>query len=207
MLTIYGRANSSNVRKVLWLCEELGLDYDRLDYGRGYKSASDPDYLKLNPNAYVPTIDDEGFVLWESNTILRYLAQKHQRQDILPTDLKKRAIVEQWMDWLTATLTPALAPHFHWHVVGNEKFGAPGVQAEALVTSSRVYGILDEQLAKSGGYLATDHLTAADFAIGIYVHRWFALPLDRPDLPNVSAYYDRLCERPAYQETIVKIGP
>lgn len=208
MLTIYGRNNSSNVRKVLWLCEEFELKYDRLDYGRGFKSPNSPEYLELNPNAYVPTISDDGFVLWESNSIVRYLCSKHNRADLLPTDLQKRAIVDQWMDWTLATLTPAIAPFFHWLVVGNEKYGAPEIQAEALVNGTRILGILDAQLAKTGRYAAGDSITAADFSMGIYVHRWFTMDIQqRPDLPNLSTYYALLSERPAYQETIVKIGP
>jgi len=207
MLTIYGRKNSSNVRKVLWLCEDLELQYDRHDYGRGFKSTQSPEYLALNPNAVVPTIVDDGFVLWESNSILRYLCSKHKREDLFPADLQKRALVDQWMDWTTGTLTPAIAPFFHWLFVGNEKYGAPEIQAEALVTASRVFGVLDSQIAKTGSYAAADTITAADFAMGIYVHRWFALDIKRPDLANVSAYYARLSERPAYQETIVKVGP
>lgn len=206
MLTIYGRANSSNVRKVLWLCHEMGLRYERLDYGRGFKDVRSPEHLALNPNGYVPTLVDDEFVLWESNSIVRYLARKHGREDLIGEDLKTQAVVEQWMDWQIATLGPRITPIFIYQIVGNQKFGSPDIQEESIRQANDLMGILDTQLGKTGGYVVGSNLTCADFPVGMFTHRWVSLEFEKPDYPNVASYYERLNERPAYKEMVVGGG-
>ncbi len=206
MLTIYGRANSSNVRKVLWLCHEIDLNYDRLDYGRGFKDGKSPEHLALNPNGYVPTIVDDEFVLWESNSIVRYLAGKHGREDLLGADLQSRALVEQWMDWQLATLGPRISPIFQYQVVGSQKFASPDVQAEAAKDANNLMGILDSQLGRTTAYVAGSTLTCADFPIGMFTHRWLSLDIDRPDYQNVKSYYALLNERQPFKDGIIAGG-
>jgi glutathione S-transferase len=111
-LKILGRANSFNVRKVLWLCEELGVSYEREDYGRGYRPTSTPDFLKLNPFRQIPVVIDAGHVLRESNSILRYLASREGAVELYPSELRRRALVEQWMDWVAYDVTHALRGAF-----------------------------------------------------------------------------------------------
>ena len=207
MLTIYGRDNSSNVRKVLWACTEMGVEFDRLDYGRGYKSADSPEHLALNPNGTVPTIVDGDFVLWESNAIIRYLARQNSRDDLLPKDLIQCGIVEQWMDWQIAALAPQIFFIFTYQVVGNQKLGDPELQAEQKKRVNRLMGILNEQIGKTGAYVAGDSFTAADFPAGMFTHRYYSLDIDRPELPHLEAYYKRLQERKPYIDVIVGGGP
>jgi len=203
MITIYGRANSSNVRKVLWLTEELGLDIDRQDYGRGYAPTDTPEFRALNPNAKVPVMDEGDFVLWESHAILRYLAAKYGPA-WYPSDLRERAIVDQWLDWLVIELQePVRRLFFALHVKpGSDPEGIPRHEAD----SARACRILDAQLQKTGAYVAGQQPTIADCAIGMMVHRWYYFDISRPSLSALEAYYDLLKARPAFQGPILGQG-
>ena len=198
MLEILGRANSINVRKVLWLCDELGLEWRREDWGIGHRSPSEPDFLRLNPNALVPVIRDGTFVLWESHAILRYLARKHEAYELLPQDLEKQAIVDQWMGWASTELNKGWRGVFLGLVRPTPGFDKPEQIAAATSDWTRLMHLLEDQLAANGGELAGAPFTLADIPVGLVVNRWYLSPIDRPDLPQVAAYYDRLGERPAY---------
>jgi len=202
MLKIYGQPNSINVRKVLWLCTELGLPYDREDWG-GYgefRSLDDPAFRAMNPAGLIPVIEDEGVVLSESNTILRYLAAKAGRHDLLPADPAGRARIEAWMDWQATNLNPSWQVCYQALVRGVTDFGP-----EAVATSVKRFnagiGLIEAQLETSGGYVAGCAFTLADIPVGLSVHRWYAVPMGdaRPHYPQVAAYYDRLNERPGYR--------
>ena len=207
MFTIYGRANSSNVRKVLWLCEEIGqTDYERLDYGRGYKPCSSPEYMALNPNMVVPTLKDGDVVLWESNTILRYLASQHGPEDIYPRELTARAKVDMWLDWQLTTALGGIRHLFQGLHVKDEDFTDPAGLEKAHAQATNAMGILDTHLAKGSPYIAGDGLTIADCSLGMFVHRWYALPIERKGLASLDAYYERLKEREAFQKWIVGQG-
>ena len=207
MFTIYGRANSSNVRKVLWLCAELGIEeYERLDYGRGYKDCASPEYVALNPNKQVPTLVDGDLVLWESNTILRYLAAKQGRDDLYPADIVARAKVDMWMDWQLSILNEGMRLLFMGLQVKDPAFTSAESVNKGREMTNRSMAILDAHLATTGGYAAAANLTISDCAIGMYVHRWYALPVERPALGNLAAYYVRLKERGPFQEWIVGQG-
>ena len=127
MLKIYRRANSINVRKVLWVVGEIGLEYDREDWGRGYRPTSEAEFKRINPFEVVPAIDDDGFTLRESNTIVRYLASKHGRTDLFPTDTKHRFRVEAWMDWASQDLYTDVRP-----IVMARIFNVPEYQDEDI---------------------------------------------------------------------------
>lgn len=199
MLKIYGRANSSNVRKVLWLLDEMGVPYEREDWGRGFRALTEPAFQKLNPYALVPVIDDDGFILSQSNTILRYLAQKHGRLDFYPPALKTRALVEAHLDWSGGDLPLAIRPVF---------FGVtlkmPGWTDETTINNgiaawTREMMKVEADLARTGGpYLMGPNFTLADISMGIFVNRWFTIPFAKTDLPHVAKYYDTLALRPAY---------
>jgi glutathione S-transferase len=208
MFTIYGRENSSNVRKVLWLCAEIGqTDYTRFDYGRGYKPCSSPEYVALNPNMVVPTLVDGDLVLWESNTQLRYLAGKFGRDDLYPADVAARAKVDMWLDWQLSTSLVGLRVLFQGLHVKDPAFTDPEGIEKALEHANKTYGgILNDHFAKGAKYLAADNLTIADCSVGMFVHRWFTLPIERPDAPALATYYDRLKEREPFQKWIVGIG-
>lgn len=207
MFTIYGRANSSNVRKVLWLCGELGQeDYERLDYGRGYKPCSSPEYVAINPNKVVPTLVDGDLVLWESNTQLRYLAGKFDRDDLYPSDIAARAKVDMWLDWQLTTAIIGVRGLFMGLVVKDDPFTDPKTIEKNKSQAEECMEIMNASLSGNGGYIAGDALTIADCSLGMYVHRWYALPLERPDFPVLAAYYERLKERAPFRKWIVDQG-
>lgn len=200
MLKIYGRANSINVRKVLWTVDEIGIPYEREDWGRGFQPLTNPAFLAVNELALIPAIDDDGFLLSESNTVIRYLAAKHGRTDLLPADPQGRAIVERWMDWQAIDLFNALRNAFIGLVV---KAPVPGGD-EAIQASLKAWPAqmekVESQLKKTGAYITGADFTLADISMGLAVNRWFAtdLPIERPELPATSAYYDLLSQRPAF---------
>ncbi len=200
MLRLLGRSNSLNVRKVLWLCAELDLPYEQELWGAGFRPTSDPAFLALNPNAMVPVIvEDDGFVLWESNAICRYLAGKHGREDLLPTGLKARANVERWMDWQAGDLNMSWRYAFMALVRKKPAFDDEREIAASTAEWNRLMTILDGQLTASGGYVAGPAFTLADICVGLATHRWFMAPIARPALNSVEAYYERLTERPGYR--------
>lgn len=200
MLKIYGRANSINVRKVLWTVEEIELPYTREDWGRGFKPTTDPEFLKINPFGLVPAIDDDGVVLRESHAIARYLASKQGRTDLYPADLAQRAQVEAWMDWGQTELASGARAPFLGLVVKMPAFQDPKLIESSIAEWTRQMQLLDAYLSKHGPYLMGDSFTLADIPAGLVVNRWFSIPFDKPELKAVSAYYDRLFERPAYRQ-------
>ena len=207
MFTIYGRPNSSNVRKVLWLCEEIGqTSYERLDYGRGFKPIDSPEYVSLNPNRVVPTLVDGDLVLWESNAILRYLATKHGPDDIYPADPLARARVEMWLDWQLTTLITGVRNLFQGLHVKDPAYTAPEQLEAAGQLTSNSMEILDANLSATGAYVAGDRLTIADCAVAMFVHRWYVLPIERQEFKALEAYYERLKQRGAFQKWILEQG-
>ena len=198
MLQILGRASSINVRKVQWVCDEIGIPYEREDWGSGFRSTREPEFLALNPNALVPVIKDGDFVLWESNTICRYLAGKHGRADLLPVEPKARALVERWMDWMTTELTFAYRYAFVALVRKVPGHDDAAQIAQSIRSWNTQIGILDSQLAATGAYAAGNAFTLADVPIGLAVHRWLFSPIERAEYPAVTAYYERLRARPAF---------
>lgn len=207
MITVYGRANSSNVRKVLWLLDELGVTFDRLDYGRGYQSTRTPEFLALNPNGLVPTIVDGDTVIWESHAILRYLAARYGPDSWYPAELGRRAIVEQWLDWQIAHVQGPMRDLFFGLHLDAAPENAPERIAKAAETTNQLFGILDQQLQKTGAYVAGAEPTIADCALGMMVHRWYALDVPRADLNAIKRYHDLLSTRPAFQKAILNAGP
>ena len=198
MLQILGRANSINVRKVLWTCAELGLAATLQPWGAGLRSTQDAQFLALNPNGLVPVLLDGDFVLWESNTICRYLATREQRLDLLPGEPRDRARVEQWMDWQVAELNPAWRDAFMARVRG-------ATLDESLVQRSvaawnRHMGILERELQAGSAWVAGSSFTLADVVLGLSTHRWMLTPIERPVLPAVQAYYERWRLRAPYRE-------
>ena len=207
MLQVLGRRSSINVRKVLWACDEIGLAVERSDRGQGFQPTRSPEFLALNPNALVPVIIDEGFVLWESNTICRYLAAQHGRHDLLPTAARERACVEQWMDWQAGELNNA----WRYAFMALVRQSPAHADAEAVEASREAWNrhmqILDTQLAKTGAYAAGPGFTLADIVLGLSVHRWLMTPIDKPALPAVAAYLERLRGRAGFLQHATKDTP
>ena len=199
MLKILGKTPSINVRKVLWMCAEMDLPYEHEQWGSGYRSTQDPAFLALNPNATVPVIVDDGFVLWESNSICRYLAESRHRSDLLPTAPRQRAQVEQWMDWQASELNIAWRYAF-MSLVRQSPEHRDGDAVRASVGSwNRLMQLLDRQLASTGAYVTGGEFTVADVLLGLSAHRWRASPIVRAELPAVDAYLERLKARKGFQ--------
>lgn len=191
MLTVLGKATSINMRKVLWTCAELGIDYVREEAGA--------DIGMLNPNAMVPVIVDDGFVLWESNTICRYLCDRTAGQALLPLEAQARARVGQWMDWQATELNNAWRYAFMSLVRGSPAHRDPDQIEAGIANWNRHIGILERQLAAGGPYVTGEHFTLADVVLGLSVNRWVLTPMTRPDYPAVQAYYERLDGRPGFR--------
>ncbi|MEO3473115.1 glutathione S-transferase family protein [Roseomonas sp. CAU 1739] len=193
-LRIFGKASSINVRKVLWTCAEAGIAFTREDVG----SVAAPEFLAMNPNGLVPVIAVPNGVLWESNTICRYLAASAGRDDLLPRDPLARARVEMWMDWQATELNTAWRPAF-MALLRDDRTVTPAQVAASAAAWNAKMALLDAQLARSGAFVAGDTFTLADIVIGLSVNRWLMTPIDRPSLPAVAAYADRLATRPGYR--------
>jgi glutathione S-transferase len=199
MLKILGRVSSINVRKVLWTCDELGLPYAREEWGAGFKSTSEESFLALNPNAMIPVLIDDDFVLWESNAICRYLANRAGTIALLPQDPRQRALVEQWMDWQATEFNNAWRYAF-LALVRNSPAHQDRSQIEASIASwNRHAGIIDQHLARGHAYMGGDAFTLADIVIGLSLGRWRAAPIARPHLPHLDAYCARLAARSGFQ--------
>lgn len=200
MLKILGKAASINVRKVLWTCAELGLPFEREDWGAGFRATNEPAFVRLNPNAMVPVLIDGDFVLWESNAICRYLCAKAQRADLLPTKPQARALVEQWMDWQLADLNNSWRYAFMSLVRNSAQHQDAALLAAGVAGWNQHIGILERQLAHGQPFVTGDTFTLADVVLGLSVNRWLMTPLQRPDHPLVAAYYERLSERPGFMQ-------
>jgi glutathione S-transferase len=194
-IIILGKASSINVRKLLWTCVELWLAFLREDVAE----PSSADFLALNPNGLVPVLRDGDRVLWESNTICRYLAMRERRTDLLPADSWPRAQVERWMDWQATELNTAWRGAFMGLVRRDPAFAEPMRIAASVAAWNRTMGILERQLAATDGYVAGPDFTLADIGIGLSVNRWLMTPMERPDYPAVAAYVARLAARKGWR--------
>jgi glutathione S-transferase len=202
MLRILGRANSFNVRKVLWVCDELGVPYTREDWGRGYRSTTDDEFRKINPIGLVPAVIDDDVVLRESNTIVRYLATKHGDGSLYPTDPVRRANVEQWMDWANYETSISLRGAFLGGMLNEPPWNNPWFIDQGRRQITKEVGQLDEHLRIGGPYITGEAFTIGDIPIGLVVNRWFCLNFERPEFPAVARYYEQLSARPAYMRHV-----
>lgn len=202
MIKLWGRSNSINVQKVLWCCDELGVPFERIEAGAQFGVVDTPAYRKLNPNGLVPVIEDGDFVLWESNAILRYLAAKHGAGGLWPQDLRVRADADRWMDWHTSVLWFNLRPLFVELVRRTpDKRDAKVVEGAHKKTADAMQ-ILEAQLA-GRDFVAGAGFTLGDIPLGCAVYRWMNLPIERPKLARLDAWYGRLQQRPAYRKHIM----
>lgn len=199
MLTIYGRVNSVNVQKVLWCLAELALPYTRIDAGLAHGKNTEPWYLALNPNGKVPLLTDGAFSLWESNTIVRYLAGKHGLGTLCPSSLETRALAERWMDWQLSTLVNPVSVVF-WNLIRKPAAERDAVAIERnLREANRAMTLLDEHL-KSRPFVAGESFTMGDIPVGATAHRWLEIPgIERPPFDAVRAWRARLAERPGFR--------
>jgi glutathione S-transferase len=201
MLKIWGRKNSINVQKVLWCCAELNLEPERIDAGLQFGVNNTPEYKAINPNALVPAISDDGFVLWESHAIVRYLARKHGMGSLCPSDPKACADADRWMDWHATTVWPNLQPVFRELVrVAADKRNMPLVMESRNKLAANL-AILDAHLANRK-YVTGDAFTMGDIPLGTAAQRWFNLPIERENYSSLDAWYQRLQSRPAFKRHV-----
>lgn len=198
-MKLLGKRTSINVRKVLWLCDELGLQPALEAWGSGHRDPQQPEFLALNPNGLVPVWQDEHGTLWESNTICRYLAARAGREDLLPAEPAARARVEQWMDWQATELNSAWRGAFMGLVRKSPAHADPAAIAASVAQWNRLMTLFDAQLQRSGGFAAGPMFTLADIVLGLSTHRWLSTPMDRPALPAVADYYQRLNTRAGFR--------
>lgn len=219
-MKIWGRANSINVQKVLWAADELGLAYERIDLGGKFGGNDDPAYRTKNPNGLVPTIEDsDGTVVWESNAIVRYLAARYRRPGdgrpgdnrpgadpaaaLWPEDPVRRAEADRWMDWALTTIGADMRTLF-WGFVRDPVNAKVGEMLQAADNAARLWARLDDHLA-ARPFVAGDHLTIGDIPVGCQVQRYLSFPIQRPDLPHLAAWHERLAERPGYRQHVMVV--
>jgi glutathione S-transferase len=196
-LQILGRVTSINARKVLWAADEMGIPYELEVWGKPHRDPKTPEFLAMNPNGLVPVIIDDGFVLWESNAILRYLAEK-TGSDLLPSARQERAVVDQWLTWMVSDLNPSWAYIVPAKLRNDPPNPDPDRLSEAAGKWTRMMHILEGHLAGAGEYVANCRFSLADIAIGLAVHRWMSVQFEgKPDLTATSAYYAKMQSRPA----------
>jgi glutathione S-transferase len=203
MIKIWGRNTSSNVQKAMWAIGELGLAHERIDIGGPFGMNKEPKYLAMNPNGLVPTLEEEdGFLLWESNSIVRYLAGKHDKNGVLePKDPKARARANQWMDWQLSVAGPAIF-HAFWGLIRTppEKRDMAAIKASQEKTTAAMQ-ILNDQLAKAA-FVAGDAFSYGDIPVGIMCYRFVQLVPDRPPMPNLDRWYAAISSRKAFQDHV-----
>lgn len=191
MLKLIGKATSINVRKVLWTCAELDLPYTREEWTDAHAA--------LNPNGLVPVLVDDDLVLWESNTICRYLCTLYGGDALLPAQAAERAGVEQWMDWQATDLNSAWRYAFMALVRASPAHADPAQIAASIAAWNRLMGILDARLGDTGAYVAGADFTLADIVLGLSANRWRMTPMARPDYRHVAAWFERLGERAGFR--------
>jgi glutathione S-transferase len=211
MLKLWGRKNSSNVKKVMWACAELDVPYGRIDAGLHYGITTTDEFREKNPNGMIPVIDDDGFILWESNAILRYLCAKHPKAPFWPTDPKIRASADRWMDWQLTTLGPPIGPAFMQLVRAPQEEWDMKMISTNIPKAALAWTIADRQLGKTK-WLTGDDFTVGDIPLAILAYTWFELPLakagleqHRVPMANVDRWYAQLNAMPNFRE-VVAIG-
>ena len=205
MLKILGRANSSNVRKVLWCATEIGKDFDRTDVGGPFGGNDTPDYLARNPTGLVPTLIDGDVVVWESNAIIRYLAATYSAGALWPADPAERSVADRWMDWQIFALAAPMTLLLHTHNKVPGKAGTPEQVAAAESELVKHWGVLERGL-DGRDFVAGNRLTMGDIPAGFFINRWRILATNKPDFPNIFAWHERLKQREGYARHIVEAG-
>jgi glutathione S-transferase len=204
MIKIWGRNTSVNVQKVMWAVGELDLAHERIDVGGSFGKNNEPAYLAMNPNGLVPTLQDDGFVLWESNSIVRYLAAKHSAGKLEPADLRSRARASSWMDWQLTVAAPALTPVF-WGLVRTppEKRDHAAIESGKIKTIAAMK-VLDAQLATTA-FIAGDALSMGDIPVALMAYRFRRLVPERSPLNHLERWFAAIEQRPAFKQHVLAI--
>ena len=203
MLKVWGRRNSQNVQKVMWLVRELDLPHEHIPAGGPFGRLADPDFAALNPNRLVPVVEDDGVPIWESHTILRYLAAKYGGSTWWPDDPGERSAFDRWMDWCQALWQPAFLTGVFWGFYRTPDAGRDWRDIDRSLARCSELMLIVEGVLEARRWLAGERFTIGDIPLGATLYRYFELEIERPALPRVEAWYDRLKARPAYQETVM----
>ena len=200
-LTLWGRLTSSNVQKVVWALEELGLSYEHVPLGGRFHGNDTAEYLAMNPNGLVPTLRDGDLTLWESHAIVRYLGGAYGAGGLFPSDPRDRAVVDQWTDWTATTFQPAWIALF-WQVIRTPEAQRNGAAIDkAMAATAKCFTIMEQRLGQAP-FLGGAGLTYADIVAGVALYRWTTMDIDRPVLPNVEYWHARLNERAAFRKAV-----
>ena len=203
MLKIWGRKNSINVQKVMWAVGELGLPHERIDAGGSFGGLNEPGFIAMNPMKRIPVIDDAGTVIWESHAITRYLCAQYGVGRLWPESAVQRSAGDIWMEWTQTSLQPAFMNGVFWafYRTPEAQRDWPAIR-QSIQNTANLFHILDKHLAKRP-FVGGEALTIGDIAPGAQLYRYFSLEIERPSLPHVEAWYERLCSRPAYREHVM----
>jgi glutathione S-transferase len=202
MLKIWGRTNSLNVQKAMWTIGELAIPHQRIDAGGKFGGLDHPDYQRMNPNARIPTIDDGGAIVWESNAVVRYLAARYGEGKLWDADPGKRAQADQWMDWMQTTLAPDFYALFFESVRQKPEKRNPQIVTDSARRLRSHYAVVERQLDDKP-FMLGDDLSMADIVIGATLYRYYEMPIERPGLTGIRAWYQRLNARPAYRTHVM----
>jgi glutathione S-transferase len=201
MIRIWGRITSINVRKAVWIAQELGLEFERIDAGGAFGLTKTPEYLSMNPNSVVPTLVDGEFTLWESNVIVRYLCAKHSMGDFYPAELQARFNAERWMDWQQTTFSPSGRDAF-WQLIRVPEPERDMKKVEASIASTEILLDRFEAHMSANAYVGGNKLTMADVPMACEIHRWFGLNLPSKSRPYIEAWYDKILARPGSKNVL-----
>ncbi|WP_265498280.1 glutathione S-transferase family protein [Providencia rustigianii] len=203
MLTVWGRTNSSNVKKVLWCLKELNIPYNQKDVGGPFGGLDTPEYKKMNPNSTIPTLQDDQFTLWESNAILRYLTEKYDHSHLLlARDLQEKAAADKWMDWSSANLFDHIKQMMNKIVRVPEADRDPAQAKVIYQNIEKLLKIADDTLATQD-YFSGNAFGIADIAIAPLFYPWHEIVTERPEFPHLERWYQALTKRPAFQEIVM----
>lgn len=202
MLKIWGRINSTNVKKVLWAAEELGLAYDQIDVGGKFGGLKNADFLARNPNGLIPLLEDEHTTLWESNVIVRYLAASHPNGGLWIEDVAERAQAEKWMDWSSTTLYSDFRDIMMHLIRLPKKERDPAILQRGIDGLTRSLQIAEDALSNQP-WLSGKDFGIGDIPLGCYAYAWFEFEISRPSMPNLENWYRRLAQRKAYRKAVM----
>jgi glutathione S-transferase len=203
MITLHGRATSSNVQIVAWALAEIGLSYERLDVGGAFGGNDTPEFKAMNPNGLVPVLEDDGLVLWESAAIVRYLGARYGNEQFWPADPAERAAVDKWAEWIKTTFVPAFLTGVFWPMIATPSAERHQPTIDRNIEKLKSVAAIFESGVPVGGFFGGADVCFADMVIGTYLYRYFDMAFDRAETPRLRAYYDRLSARPAYAEHVM----
>jgi glutathione S-transferase len=202
MLTVWGRPNSINVQKVMWAVGELGLEHERIDAGGAFGGLDTEAYGRMNPNRKIPVLDDDGDVVWESHACVRYLAAKYGNGGLWPIDLAARSVADRWMDWKITTVLPQMHVCFWGLIRTPEADRDMKAIDKAAAELGKIWPLFDDHLGNRP-FVVGDALTMGDIPLGCAFYRYVNLPIERPSLPAIESWYERLQARPAFREHVM----